>query len=445
MIELDGVTKGYRIYRRKADWLKERVLRRPLHETKLALDDVSLSVAPGEILGVIGRNGAGKSTLLKLIMGVALPDRGEIRVDGRVTGLLELGTGFNPDLSGDENIDFNAALLGMTPREIADKRADIVAFSELGEAIKDPMRTYSSGMTMRLAFAIGIHAEPGCFVVDEALSVGDVHFQQKCMRHLRAFRANGGAIIFVSHDINTVKILCDRAAVLEHGAVVRLGDPETAANHYNRIIASIDGRSPTLDQSAALGAATTSQAAGPGERPDPGAQTPPAHAPEAPESGAAPGTPAGTAGYGSGEVTIEAAAVRGAESGSAVVAAGETAAIDARIRAATGAGDVTLGLMIRDRFGQDVFGTNTFHLGRPIALAAGQTAAVRFEMVMNLGPGAYTLTLALHRERDHLAACYHWCDNIAAFEVAGFRGPAFQGLVRLAPTVTIDVADSADV
>jgi lipopolysaccharide transport system ATP-binding protein len=429
MIQLDRVTKAYRIYRRKSDWLKERVLRRRLHETKVALDDVSLSVGEGEVMGLIGRNGAGKSTLLKLIMGVALPDSGTLRVDGRVTGLLELGTGFNADLSGNENIDFNAALLGMTPREIAAKRDAIIAFSELGDAIKDPMRTYSSGMTMRLAFAIGIHAEPACFVVDEALSVGDVHFQQKCMRRIRDFKANGGAIVFVSHDVNAVKVLCDRAAVLEQGAVVSLGDPDTAANHYNRLIANM-----------------APAPAGRGATPAPAE---PAHAgsapPDVPDEAApwALGQPGGAAGYGTGEVTIQTVWVRGAESGSAVMAAGETATIAVRAVAARAVPDATLGLMIRDRFGQDVFGTNTHQLGHPIALDAGQRATFQFRMPMNLGPGQYSLTLALHREDNHLATCYHWCDNVGAFEIAGFRGPHFVGICRLEPRFTVDVADPA--
>ena len=166
---------------------------------------------------MIGRNGAGKSTLLKLVMGVILPDQGSVSLTGRVTGLLELGTGFNPELPGYENIAFNAALLGMTPAEVAHQRQAIIDFSELGEAIHHPVRTYSSGMTMRLAFSIAIHAKPACFVVDEALSVGDAHFQQKCMKRIKEFRASGGAILFVSHDMNAVKVLCDQVLVLEQG------------------------------------------------------------------------------------------------------------------------------------------------------------------------------------------------------------------------------------
>ncbi len=422
MIELDRVTKTYRVYRRKADWLTERVVRRRLHQTKTALNAVSFSVGEGEVLGILGRNGAGKSTLLKLIMGVALPNSGEIRVSGRVTGLLELGTGFNMDLSGRDNIDFNAALLGMTREEIAAKRDAIVAFSELGDAIRDPLRTYSAGMTMRLAFAIAIHAEPACFVVDEALSVGDIHFQQKCMEHIRAFKRAGGSIVFVSHDINTVKVLCDRALVLDRGELVASGDPEFAANRYNRIIAGTDAAMPAPSAESGGGAPTS---AGPG--------------------GGATGEVPAQGGYGSGEIVILGARVTGLASGGPIVAAGENVRIAIRARARETVTDATLGIAIRDRFGQEIFGINSQSMGRPIALAAGDEATFTFDMPMNLGPGAYSLTVAFHHGEHHLDRCYHWCDNLLAFEVAGFLGPRFAGICRLTPSFAMDVADRAHV
>ena len=412
MIELDGVSKVYRVYRRKADWLKERLLRRRYHEPKWALRDVHLRVEAGEVLGVLGRNGAGKSTLLKLIMGVALPDSGTLRVSGRVTGLLELGTGFNPDLSGRDNIAFNATLLGMTPADVAARRAAIIDFSELGAAIDDPLRTYSSGMVMRLAFAIAIHAEPACFVVDEALSVGDVHFQQKCMRRIRDFKAKGGSIVFVSHDLNAIKVLCDRAVVLEQGEVVAAGDPDTAVNRYNRIIARMDA------DDTEVGAPLAHPLAPP--------------AAPAPSSDAAPRN-----GYGNGAAEITGARIQGAESGGAVLTSGEEATIAIDVRSHAPVTDITLGILIRDRFGQDIFGTNTHHLAAPLTLAPGETARFHFAMPINLGPGLYSLTVALHSGTDHLEACYHWCDNLASFEVAGFVGAPFQGVCRLAPSLRV--------
>lgn len=448
MIELDGVSKSYRVYRRKSDWLKERVLRRPLHETKTAIKDVSIAVGQGEVLGIIGRNGAGKSTLLKLVMGVAVPDTGSVRVSGRVTGMLELGTGFNPDLTGRENIGFNATLLGMTAEEIEAKREAIVAFSELGDAINDPIHTYSSGMVVRLAFSIAIHADPACFVVDEALSVGDIHFQQKCMRRIKEFKANGGSIVFVSHDLNAVKILCDRAMVLEQGEVVANGDPDHAVNRYNRIIARMEGADVDVDHAgldtpeAADGAAPAEEIDAPVEpEPEPGA-TPAGET--AADGGRDPRTRERSS-YGTGEIEILSARVAGENSGGEVLASGETAVIELRARARHAVSGATLGILIRDRFGQDIFGTNTYHLGQTVDLEAGAEAVFRFRQPMNIGAGIYSLTAALHRDDHHLDQCYHWCDNLAAFEVAGFVGPRFQGLCRLEPVFTMHVRQTADV
>jgi len=242
MITARALTKRFRLYRKPSDRLREMVLRRTFHRTHTALDEVSFAVESGRIMGVLGRNGAGKSTLLKILVGVLRADGGDFQVDGRIAGLLELGTGFDFELSGERNIVTNGLLLGMTPREIEARRDAIASFSELGEFIGEPLRTYSSGMVMRLAFSIAIHAEPACLVVDEALSVGDAHFQQKCMRRIRDFRRRGGSILFVSHDLNAVKMLCDEVMVLENGRGVFRGDPEDAVNCYNRIVAEEDDR-----------------------------------------------------------------------------------------------------------------------------------------------------------------------------------------------------------
>lgn len=236
MIVVDQLSKRFRLYRKPADRLKEMLLRRTCHRTHTALDGISFEVPAGQTLGILGRNGAGKSTLLKILTGVLKADAGSFEINGRITGLLELGTGFDFELSGEQNIITNGLLLGMSREEITQRHDDIVRFSELGEFIREPLRTYSSGMVMRLAFSIAIHAEPACLVVDEALSVGDAHFQQKCMRRIREFRQRGGAIIFVSHDLNAVKMLCDRAIVLEGGKNVFEGEPEAAVNYYNRIM-----------------------------------------------------------------------------------------------------------------------------------------------------------------------------------------------------------------
>lgn len=403
MIAVEHVSKQYRIYNRQSDRLYELLLRRKRHTAKNAVHDIDFTLEAGQVLGVIGRNGAGKSTLLKLVMGVVLPDQGRITLAGRVTGLLELGTGFNPEFTGYENIAFNAALLGMTPSEVAQQREAIIDFSELGASIGHPVRTYSSGMTMRLAFSIAIHANPACLVVDEALAVGDAHFQQKCMRRIKEFRDSGGAILFVSHDMNAVKVLCDRTIVLEEGAAVFSGTPDEAVNYYNRLIANMERREMSL--------------------PAPFPASTPPHEEVIHNS------------YGTGAVKIQGASVSGTRSGGAIVSSGEISDFVFDLVANEALEAVTLGIMIRDRLGQDIYGTNTFFLDCPLAFAAGERRSVSIRMAVNLAPGHYTLTAALHDHDNHLTHCYHWCDNVMEFEVAGYIGARFEGLCRLEPSV----------
>jgi lipopolysaccharide transport system ATP-binding protein len=246
MIKIEGISKKYKLYRSPADRLKEIIFRQKYHKDFVALDSISFEVAPGQALGIIGQNGAGKSTLLKILSGVVIPDSGTITIDGKVTGLLELGTGFNSEMTGIENIYMNGTIIGMSRQEIDLKMQTIINFSELGEFINEPIKTYSSGMTMRLAFAIAIHADPTCFLVDEALSVGDAYFQQKCIRKIQEFRAGGGSIVFVSHDMNAVMALCDYSILLDHGKMISYGIPRNIIDLYiSRIcIQSHQGEKP---------------------------------------------------------------------------------------------------------------------------------------------------------------------------------------------------------
>ena len=379
MIDIKGLNKTFKLFHRPADRLKEAITGRVRHDSYHALKDISFQVAPGEVLGVLGRNGAGKSTLLKLLTGVLMPDSGEIHIDGRITGLLELGTGFNPELTGLQNITSNGLMLGMSHDEIEQRRQEIIEFSELGNYIQEPLRTYSSGMTMRLAFSIAIHAEPRCFLVDEALSVGDGYFQQKCMKRIREFKENGGSILFVSHDLNAVKMLCDRALVLEDGSVVFDGDADMAVNHYNRIMAR--------------------------------------------------------------EVEVVAGRANGRESQSATLSSGEQLDIDLTLKAHQQVDDITLGIMVRDRFGQDIFGANSYQLGQRISLEEGSEQAVRLTLNADIAPGKYTITIGLHSREHHLDTCYWWYDSYLQFEIAGFKQHLFSGVCRL--PLTLETQPSA--
>jgi lipopolysaccharide transport system ATP-binding protein len=205
-------------------------------DTFLAIDELSLTVCQGETFGILGRNGAGKSTLLSLIAGVLRPTSGIISVQGRISPLLELGVGFTPDLTGIENIVINGVLLGLRRREVEAKMDDIIDFSGLGPFIDQPLKTYSSGMQMRLGFAIAIHAEPDILLVDEVLAVGDAEFQKKCLGRIADLRKRGVTIVLVSHDLPTMESVCDRAAYIEKGRLVAIGRPSEVTGIYHREI-----------------------------------------------------------------------------------------------------------------------------------------------------------------------------------------------------------------
>lgn len=394
LLAIRGLKKSFSLYHSPLDRLKERLLGGLRHRDYCAVNNIDLTLSAGESLALIGQNGAGKSTLLKLITGVLLPDAGVIERQGRVTGLLELGTGFDHELSGMDNISVNARLLGMSAAEIEMRRATIVEFAELGDYIHEPMRTYSSGMLMRLGFAIAIHADPSCFVVDEALSVGDARFQQKCLRKIRAFQAQGGSLLFVSHDLTSVKLLCNRAIVLDKGQKVFEGTPETAVNYYYQVIARL----------------------------------------EATENAS---TPTDKTGYGLKNVQMTSAWLHNGIVKTESFSTGEQAYLCIQVIAQQEIEDLELGILIRDRFGQDIFGTNTALLEHelPLNFPAGQQTQLELSFPMNLGIGKYTVTLALHKDMDHLEHCEHWWDNALEFEVAGFHTPIFSGLTYLPLTL----------
>ena len=234
VIRFEDVHKRYRIYRQRYQSVKEILVHRRMGEwvDHWALRGVSLEVQPGTTLGLIGPNGAGKSTTLKVMARILTPDRGRTRIARRVSGLLELGAGFQLEYTGKENIYLNASLLGLSRKDIDRKYDAIVEFSELGSAIADPLRTYSSGMYMRLAFAIAIHGEPEVLLVDEILAVGDQSFQQKCLDRIGEFQAAGGTIVIVSHNLPSIQEMCTEVAWVEDGVLQALGSPMTVVNAY---------------------------------------------------------------------------------------------------------------------------------------------------------------------------------------------------------------------
>lgn len=235
-ISIKEVSKAFKIYHDKPLTLKERLLRlRSNDYSKFhAVNNVSLDIAKGETVALIGHNGCGKSTLLKLITKILYPDQGDIEVRGRVSSLIELGAGFHPDFTGRENIYTNASIFGLSRREIDDKLEDIIRFSELGDFIDNPVRTYSSGMYMRLAFSVAINVEPEILLIDEILSVGDENFQKKCFDKIESFKHSGATIVIVTHDLGTVEKICDRVIWLDRGVIVEQGEPDWVVNLYQQ-------------------------------------------------------------------------------------------------------------------------------------------------------------------------------------------------------------------
>jgi lipopolysaccharide transport system ATP-binding protein len=242
VIRLRGVTKRYYLGSQVADGFKNLVLHLPSQIKALrarrpfeALRDVSFEVRRGECLSLIGHNGAGKSTALGLIAGVLRPTEGTVATRGRICPLLELGAGFSNELSGRENIVLNGILLGLTRREVAERAEEIIAFAELGQFIDAPLRTYSSGMVVRLGFSVAVHLSPDILLVDEVLAVGDQNFQQKCLERIEQFRQRQTTMVFVSHDVGTVAKISDRVALFENGRLIDLGDPGRVIDAYTRL------------------------------------------------------------------------------------------------------------------------------------------------------------------------------------------------------------------
>ncbi len=393
LLEVRNLTKIFKIYENNLDRLKEVFTKKIYHKEFVANRNITFFLYERETLGIIGLNGAGKSTLLKLIAGVLDPTSGEIVRKGRVTALLELGTGFNSELTGRENIFLNGTLIGMSEREIKRKLQDIIEFSELGEYIDEPINTYSSGMKMRLAFSIAIYSEPEILIVDEALAVGDAHFQQKCTRALRERKKKAMGIIYVSHDLNSLKLLCDRLFLLHKGEIIKEGSPEEVINSYNFLIAKLNEKEEKVIKKQNS--------------------------------------------FGTFDAKITDVKIVGEDSKGSVISSGEKAKIFVKIEAYKDISGITVGIAIRDKFGQDIFGTNTYYHDILVDLKRDKKYVCVFESVMNVGVGKYTITSALHTNENHIEKCFHWIDNACEFEIAGFKGKPFVGLCRLEPKIEI--------
>jgi ABC-type polysaccharide/polyol phosphate transport system ATPase subunit len=254
VISVSGLSKTYKLYSSKSERAKDLLIPfgRPRHKDFHALSEIGFEVGKSESIGIIGKNGSGKSTLLKILSGVLSPTKGLVKVNGTVASLLELGAGFNPELTGRENIYFNGALMGQTQAEVRERIDEVIAFADIGDFIDQPVKVYSSGMFVRLAFSASVHVDPDILIIDEALAVGDVRFQKKCIDFMRRFRDQGKTILFVSHDIYTVKSFCDRLILINDGKMEAIGEPDMVANRYFQLMFPNEVENSTPKESSSI-------------------------------------------------------------------------------------------------------------------------------------------------------------------------------------------------
>ena len=393
-IEVIGLGKAYRRWggelRRFASWVVPSI--RP-REENWVLKDVSFKIGAGEAIGIIGQNGAGKSTLLKLITGTTQPTAGNIAVRGRVAAILELGMGFNGDLTGRENVIHSAGLMGYSRSQIDRAIPDIEAFAEIGAYFDQPMRTYSSGMQMRVAFSVATAFRPDLLIVDEALSVGDSYFQHKSFDRIRQFRDEGVSIIFVSHSLADVRTLCDRVILMDKGRVLKDGVPDEVVDYYNALIAEKENAKLSVDQRREKSGWLMTRS-------------------------------------GSGEARVASLHLVDAATGAelAVANVGQRVELLLDVAVKHDLPRLVLGYMIRDKQGHIIWGSNTWHTGQIVeAPRAGETIRFRLPFTCTLGPGSYSVSPALVSSDTHLAGNYEWVDNLLVFEVINVDRAFFIG------------------
>ncbi|WNZ00220.1 ABC transporter ATP-binding protein [Sulfurospirillum sp. 'SP'] len=402
ILEIKNIGKAYRNYgnewRRILSWFGLNF--RPINEN-WTLQNINFSLSAGEAVGIIGQNGAGKSTLLKIITGTLKPTQGQVIHHGRIAAILELGMGFHPDLTGRQNAYHSAGLMGYTQSQMDLVIDEIAAFAEIGEYFDKPVRLYSSGMQMRVAFSVATAFRPEILIIDEALSVGDIYFQQKSFARIREFKEQGTTLLFVSHDESAIQTICNRAILLEQGKIVLDSTPEETLDYYKALIAHKqngvinvrtmeDGRVQTIS--------------------------------------------------GSGEARIEAVKLRN-EDGEVtdIFKVGETFTIEVLVNVSENIDSLVFGFSVKDRLGQILYGTNTWHTEQ-IITNAKKCTYYKFTVAcdMHLGVGNYSIQMALHDAETHLNKNYEWIDMITMFSVINEKKEYFIGLSWLNPTIRIE-------
>jgi lipopolysaccharide transport system ATP-binding protein len=382
LVHVQNVAKLYRLYRRPGDRLREMLPGcGPLHTEFWALRDIDFTLEKGQTLGLVGPNGCGKSTLLQIVSGILKPTYGRVVTRGRIAALLELGAGFNPEFTGRENVFLNGEIMGLSRAEIAKAMPSIEAFAEIGEFMERPVKEYSSGMYVRLAFSTAIHVDPDILIVDEALAVGDAVFANRCVRKFHELRERKVTVLFVSHDLGLVKQLSDRAILLLNGRIAAQGEPKDVINRYIGLVL---------------------------ER-------------QAPESREQRVQASFRHGDGTSEIRgVQILNARGEETLS--VASGEPVTVRVRSRFYRAVAEPMVGILIRTRIGMDVYGTNTLIEQIPLgSLEPGDELEVDFRLECWLTPQSYTLTVAT---QNGDGTSHDWLDDAIAFDVVDTRAAA---------------------
>ncbi len=365
-IQVNNVSKLYRLYNSPRDRLREIISfnGKKFHHEFYALNDVSLSIEKGQTVGIIGHNGSGKSTLLKIICGVIKPTSGDVDINGRISALLELGAGFDPEFTGRENVYMNGALNGFNQKDMENRFPDIESFAEIGEFIDQPVKSYSSGMQMRLAFAAAVNIDPEILVVDEALSVGDVFFQHKCVVKMESFRTDEKTVLLVTHNINLIKSACSKAILLDEGRIIDIGDPEEVTEQYLMLMRQKQTEYSNHKLKVAQKTATKL----------PGAKV--------------------SFGSESGQI-LDVKILDKELKDTVAFLAGDRiviriqAEIDSKIK------NPNIGFVLRDDRGYSIYGTSTEAMGQTLELDENQQTTVFFILSPVLAPGSYSLVVRL--------------------------------------------------
>ena len=401
-IQVHNIGKAYRQYpnswSRLLEWVDPRGYAR--HKIHWVLRNIHFVVQPGEAVALVGINGAGKSTLLKAIVGTLLPSEGSVNLQGRVAALLELGIGFDPSFTGRQNVMMAGQLLGLQATQILQLMPEIEAFAEIGEYLDQPVRVYSSGMQVRLAFSVATAVRPDILIVDEALSVGDAYFQHKSFDRIRQFREQGTTLLLVSHDKSAVLSICDRAILLKDGAIAKEGPPEEVMDFYNALIAEQELANITQVKNDQGHLQTIS---------------------------------------GSKEATVDEIVLMNQDGKVVeVVEVGVPITLAVRVRVHSELKRLVLGYVIKDRLGQSMYGTNTHFMECPLDdLAPNELIEYQFHFPANLGPGTYSVSTALTAEQNHLTDNFEWRDLALVFTVVNVHQKEFVGCSWNEPTIDI--------